>query len=75
MSHHRVCKKVGFSALVLQEMFKGVDIGVLQVALCKLIPEYVLLACNLKKKKKILYHFTGKVINHVTYSLKNSLFG
>ena len=27
MSHHRVRKRVGFSALVQQEMFKGVDIG------------------------------------------------
>ena len=28
MSHHCVRKKVGFSALVQQEMFKRVDIGV-----------------------------------------------
>ena len=28
MSHHRLRKKEGFSALVQQEMFKGVDIGI-----------------------------------------------
>ena len=43
-------KKVGFSALVQQEMFKGVDNGSKHVAYCILIPEYVLLACNCKKK-------------------------
>ena len=31
-------------------MFKGVDIGIQQVAYYKLIPEYILLAYNCKQK-------------------------
>ena len=46
----RSTQKVGFSALFQQENFKGVDIRIEQVAYCILIPKYVLLACNCKKK-------------------------
>ena len=58
-------QKVGFSALVQQEMGKSVDIDTKQIPLCTLIQKYVKPYFNCSKNQRISQQKT--VINHLTF--------
>ena len=74
-------QKVIFSALVQQEMLKGVNIDNQQEAYCILIPEYGLLACTRKKQqhssqKTVLvpFHWNGHKSCYIFHQKKNLFF-